>query len=147
MRKVAVWAVCLGVAGCGGSSKSTITIGALLSQTGSLATIGQEELQAAQLAIDEINAGGGVLDGQLVLTNSDHGSDSTRTPAAATDLITNKKPIAILGGIASGSTVAASGVTIPAGVVLISGASTSPALTQIESTSGLVFRTCPSDAL
>src|SRR5438874_2016104 len=100
MRKVAVWAVFMGMAACSGSSKSTITIGALLSQTGALATIGQEELQAAQLAVDEINAGGGVLDGKLALANNDDGSDKTRTPAAATDLVTNKKPVAILGGIA-----------------------------------------------
>ncbi|HWE31206.1 MAG TPA: ABC transporter substrate-binding protein, partial [Polyangia bacterium] len=146
MRRVALWVVCV-AAGCGGSTKSSITIGALLSQTGSLATIGQEELEAAQMAVDEINAGGGVLDGQLVLVNADDGSDSTRTAAAATGLITDSKPVAIIGGIASGSTIAATAVTIPAGVVQISGASTSPALTAIEASSGTVFRTCPSDAL
>jgi branched-chain amino acid transport system substrate-binding protein len=146
MRKVALWVVCV-AAGCGGSAKSTITIGALLSQTGTLATIGQEELEAAQMAVDEINAAGGVLDGQLLLVNGDDASDSTRTAAAATTLIAANKPVAIIGGIASGSTIAASTVTIPAGVVQISGASTSPALTAIESSSGTVFRTCPSDAL
>ena len=61
--------------GCG-KSGSTITIGSLLSQTGQLATIGQEELQAAQLAVDQINDGGGVLGSSLVLINADDKSET-----------------------------------------------------------------------
>src|SRR5690242_6479022 len=148
MRKSAVWAVLLVVAGCGngsGNGGGTITIGAMLSQTGSLATIGQEELQAAQLAVDEINAAGGVLGMNLALTNADDGSDKTRAPTAAMQLVGQKVP-AILGALASGSTLAASDVTIGADTVLISGASTSPAISTLADNS-TVWRTCPSDAL
>ena len=144
MKKVVVLALWL--TACGGSNKPTIALGALLSQTGSLAAIGQEELQAAQMAVDQINAAGGVLGSQLTLVNADDGSDSTRAPGAAMGLITGSKVQAILGGLASGSTIAASDVTIPANVVLISGASTSPAITTLAD-DDTVFRTCPSDAL
>jgi ABC-type branched-subunit amino acid transport system substrate-binding protein len=132
---------------CGGSSGSTtiITLGGILSQTGSLATIGQEELQAAQLAIDEINGAGGVLGNSLSLSNIDDGSDPMRAATSATTLVADKVP-AILGAIASGSTIPAAGVTIPAGVVLMSGASTSPAISSL-SDNDTVFRTCPSDSL
>lgn len=145
MRKVvALAALCF--IGCGGGNKATITLGALLSQSGPLAAIGQEQLQAAQVAIDEINHGGGVLGSQLTVVNADDGSDSTRAPSAAMSLITGSRVQAILGGIASGSTISASGVTIPANVLLISGASTSPAITSLAD-NDTVFRTCPSDAL
>jgi branched-chain amino acid transport system substrate-binding protein len=147
MRKVVLWASMVVVAGgCGNSSKSSIVLGGLLSQSGALSTIGQEEIQAAQMAIDEINAGGGVLGSNLVLYNSDDGSDSARTAQAATELLAARKPVAILGALGSGSTIAASDVTIPAGVVLFSGASTSPAITSLDD-NDTVFRSCASDAL
>jgi branched-chain amino acid transport system substrate-binding protein len=144
MKKVVVLALWL--TACGGSNKPTITIGALLSQTGALAAIGQEEFQAAQMAVDEINAGGGVLGSDLTLVNADDGSDSTRAASAAMSLISGSKVQAILGGLGSGSTINASTVTIPADTVLISGSSTSPAITTLND-NGTVFRTCASDAL
>src|SRR5262249_9161869 len=143
MRSFALWALL--VFGCGDGG-SAITIGGLLSQTGTLSTIGQEQIRAAQMAVDEINAGGGVLGTPPVLFNRDDGSDKTRTPMVAMDLITNQKPPVIVGSIGSGNTVAASDVTIPAGVILFSGSSTSPAITTLAD-NDTVFRTCPSDAL
>src|SRR5256885_1659139 len=102
MRTRSLWAL-LVVCGYGKSSKAGIVLGALLSQTGALSTIGTEQIQAAQMAVDEINAGGGVLGNNLVLFNADDGSDSTRDAAAVTALIAQRQPVAILGGIASGS--------------------------------------------
>jgi len=134
------------LAACGSPAPTGITLGAILSQTGALSTIGQEELQAAQMAVDEINAAGGVLGQKVSILNEDDGSDKTRAPVVASDLALVQKVPAILGAIASGSTIAASTVTIPAGTILISGASTSPAITSLAD-DDTVFRTCPSDAL
>jgi ABC-type branched-subunit amino acid transport system substrate-binding protein len=130
---------------CGGSSMGTLHLGAFLSQSGDLATRGQEELLAAQLAVDEINASGGVLGQTLVIDNEDDGSDPNRSATVATDLVAKKVP-AIVGGTASNNTLVAAGVTIPSGTILISGAATTPALTGLAD-GDTVFRTCPSDAL
>jgi branched-chain amino acid transport system substrate-binding protein len=136
---------CFASAGCGGGNGSKITIGAIMSQTGSLGTIGQQELQAAQLAVDEINAAGGLLGGSsLELLNVDDKSDPMGATDAATTLVNTNHVPAIVGAIASGSTIPASKVASPANVVMISGASTSP---QITGMSPFLFRTCPSDAL
>jgi ABC-type branched-subunit amino acid transport system substrate-binding protein len=131
------------LAACGGTPRSTITLGGLLSQTGGLSTIGEEELRAAQLAIDEINAAGGVLGSDLVLHNEDEGSERQRVPLVAADLVSQNVP-AIIGSIASGSTISTAAITIPSEVVLISGASTSPEITTLQD-NDTVFRTCPSD--
>jgi ABC-type branched-subunit amino acid transport system substrate-binding protein len=138
--------LCSAGIGCGGGGNGAkVTIGSIMSQTGALATIGQEQLQAAQLAVDEINAAGGVLGGStLVLVNADDKSDPTGASDAATTLVTANKVPAIVGAIASGSTISASKVASPASTVMISGASTSP---QITGMSPFLFRTCPSDAL
>jgi branched-chain amino acid transport system substrate-binding protein len=132
-------------AGCSGGGGGTITIGAILSQTGGLASIGKEELQAAQLAVDEINKAGGVLGKTLKIENRDDGTDNAKARTAADALVALKVP-AIVGAIGSGKTLAAAEATIPAGIVLMSGSSTSPELTTLAD-SGLVFRACPSDAL
>ena len=145
MKKKWLLALCVTGIGCGGKQADTVTIGAIMSQTGSLATIGQEELQAAQLAVDEINAAGGVLGGsRLALINADDKSDPAGATAAATTLVASDHVPAIVGAIASGSTIPASMVSSPANVVMISDTSTSP---QITGMSPFLFRTCPSDAL
>jgi ABC-type branched-subunit amino acid transport system substrate-binding protein len=144
MRRAALGVIVAIGVGCSGSGGSKITIGAIMSQTGTLATIGQQELQAAQLAVNEINNAGGVLGSKLELVNVDDRSDPLGASAAATTLVTSDHVPAIVGAIASGSTIPAAMVTAPANVVLISGASTSPAISGM---SPYVFRTCPSDAL
>ena len=73
--RVAMVTALVSAMGCGGGG-STISLGTILSQTGQLATIGQEELQAAQLAVDEINVAGGVLGSSLKIINRDDHSDS-----------------------------------------------------------------------
>ena len=74
-------------------------------------------------------------------------------PAGVVDvleLVEIDKVVAIIGALASGVTVpVAESVTIPAGVIMISPASTSPLLTVLPADQGkdFLFRTCPSDAL
>jgi branched-chain amino acid transport system substrate-binding protein len=72
---------------------------------------------------------------------------STRRAADAADRLVNVENVrAIVGAMCSGATVsAANNAAIPGGVVMVSPASTSPALTTLED-NDLVFRTAPSDA-
>ncbi len=137
-------AVALAPLACGSPAKQTITIGGVLDTTGTLSNYGLEELEAAKLAIDEINAAGGVLGANLAIDNRDTAFVESQAVNAAKALVEAKVP-AIIGSIASGITLAVSKVTIPANVLLVSGASTSPAITTVDD-NGYVFRTCPSDA-
>ena len=65
----------------------------------------------------------------------------------ARKLVTTDRVAAIVGSLASGVTIpVAQSVTIPNNIILISPASTSPAITALAD-NDLVFRTTPSDAL
>jgi len=109
--------------------------------------LGQEQLQGIQLAIDEINAGGGVLGSTLKLANRDDRSTAEGGMEAASALMAWKVP-AVIGAIASSSTLAAGKLTSPAGIVQIAPSSTSPLITTSNATTTpLLFRACPSDAL
>jgi branched-chain amino acid transport system substrate-binding protein len=144
MRPVgALLSLALATCGCGQASPR-ITIGTILSQTGSVSTNGLEHLQAVQLAADEINAAGGLLGHTLAVVNVDDHSDPTQATAAAQSLVDHYHPPAILGAITSGATTNASTVTIANQVMLMSGSATA---TSLGGVSPLVARTCPDDSL
>jgi ABC-type branched-subunit amino acid transport system substrate-binding protein len=133
----------LGASACAGN-QPRLTIGSIISLTGSISSAGENHLEAIQLAVDEINAGGGILGRTVALVNADDRSVSTFTTAAAKMLMASSGTSAIVGAISSDSTLAALQATAPQHVVLISGSATSPALT---GASPYFFRACPSDAL
>jgi ABC-type branched-subunit amino acid transport system substrate-binding protein len=60
-------------AGCGGGD--TIKIGIVLELSGELAPMGEKMLNGARMAIDEINAAGGVLGKDVELIEEDGGTD------------------------------------------------------------------------
>jgi branched-chain amino acid transport system substrate-binding protein len=142
-QSMQVLACALGMIGCE-AHHSQITIGSILSQTGSLSTVGNDHLLAVQLAVDEINSAGGIRGSALVLVNADDRSTAHGAATAASTLIARNHVPVIIGAIASDPTLAANQVTTPAQVVLISGGSTA---TELGGSSPYFFRTCPSDAL
>src|SRR6478672_6840338 len=117
LHLVALAGLALGPAGCG-PTPPHVRIGAILSQTGMLATAGQDHLQAVQLAVDEINVGGGVNGGMLDLVNADDRSDPASAGTAATSLA-DRGVTAIIGAITSDTTLAAAQVATTRQVVLI----------------------------
>ncbi len=126
--------------------QETIKVGALFSLTGALAPYGLPIVNGAKLAVMQINEAGGVLGKKLELVIRDTATAPAVGRDAASKLIDLDKVVAIIGALSSGVTVASSSITIPAGVILISPASTSPMLTDLED-NDFVFRTCLSDAL
>jgi branched-chain amino acid transport system substrate-binding protein len=74
-----------------------IKIGYDGAQTGVAAAPGQATLQAVQLAVDGINAQGGLLGRQVELIVKDDGSDVTKGVANVTQLIQQDKVDAIIG--------------------------------------------------
>lgn len=124
----------------------TIKIGALMSLTGALAPYGPPIADGAKLAVKQINAAGGVLGKQLELVIRDTGTSPDIGRDAASKLVELDHVQAIVGALSSGVTIAASSVTIPAEVVLISPASSSPAIPALDD-NDYVFRTVVSDAV
>ena len=64
------------------SSKPKITVGAVLSQSGDCASGVDEIVEAANLAIEEINAAGGELGSELQLIIRDDRSNEDRSRSA-----------------------------------------------------------------
>ena len=125
-----------------------VKLGFLGGFTGPIESLAPPIFSGAQLAISQINEQGGILGGQTLSIIS---ADTTCTDAsaainAADRMINSENVTAIVGALCSGATIAsANNVAVPAGVLMVSPASTSPAIAEIDD-NDLVFRTTPSDA-
>ena len=128
-------------------AKPSLRIGTLLSLTGSLDDFGPGNTKGAQLAVEEINAAGGVLGQPVQLFIEDEQTSPTAAAGAATKLITNNKVNAIVGAQFSGGTIASLTIARDSGVPLVSPSATSPSLSNLTLTGGWFFRTAPNDNL
>jgi branched-chain amino acid transport system substrate-binding protein len=122
----------------------TIKIGMIAPLTGDVSTVGQDFLHGAQMAIDEVNAAGGINGKQVTLIAEDGKCAGGDSASAAQKLVNVDKVIAILGGQCSGETLAAAPIVEAGKVVLLSSWSSNPAVTDA---GDYVFRNYPSDAL
>jgi len=125
-----------------------VKIGIILGFTGPLESITPAMGAGAELAIEEVNAAGGIMDGMTVAPERADSTciDSAAATAAAERLISSEGIAAIMGADCSGVTGAIlQNVARPNGIVMISPSATSPALSTAED-DGLFFRTAPSDA-
>ncbi len=103
-------AACL--SGCSGGQANDryIDIGAVAPLTGPEARFGEMQRNAYELAIDEINAGGGVLDRQLRLVCEDDLDKPELAMSAVEKLITRNRVPVIVGPYSSAATLAATTV-------------------------------------
>lgn len=129
-----------------GAPAADVRIGTLLSHTGALKEFGPNIQNGIVLAAEQLEAAG------LGIELFHEDSETSAIPAtnAAKKLVEINKVVAIIGALSSGVTIpVAESVTIPAGVIQISMASTSPLITVLPTDKGrdFLFRTCPSDAL
>ena len=96
--------------GGGAPAGDTLTIGVLAPTTGSEAYYGTDMLNTYQMAVDEINAAGGITAGdnsyQLVLKQEDDACDAATASAAAAKII-SASPDFVVGGYCSGATIPA----------------------------------------
>ena len=125
-----------------------IRVGGVFSYTGGLGALGPRIRDGARLAIDEVNRAGGVLKGQrLTLVDADDQTNPQVAVDVATRLVQVEKVSALIGAMASGSTIpVANSVTIPNNTVQISPSSTAPAITALKD-NDFVFRTAVPDGL
>jgi branched-chain amino acid transport system substrate-binding protein len=123
----------------GGATGDVIRVGEYGSMTGSEATFGQSTHNGIQMAVDEVNAAGGVKGKKIELITYDTEGKAQQAGTVVTRLITSDKVVAVLGEVASSLSLAGGRVCQQYGVPMISPSSTNPQVTQI---GNMVFRVC-----
>ena len=134
----------IALAACSGASNETIKLGYIGPLTGDAASYGADTLHGVQIAVDEINAAGGIDGKQVELIAEDGKCTGSDAATAAQKLINGDRVVAIVGGQCSGETLAAAPIAEAAKVVMISPVSSSPDVTEA---GAFIFRDYPSDAL
>jgi branched-chain amino acid transport system substrate-binding protein len=144
MRRIVVLfaaALCVASMAFAGGAKDSdaVTIGAIFPLSGGVAYYGNESRDGALLALEEINAAGGLLGKKLALISEDDEGNAEKTVNAFTKLTSRDKVTIILGSSTSGPTQAISTLAQRNKVVLIS-----PSATNIDVTKAgdYVFRAC-----
>ena len=125
-----------------------VKLGLLNGFTGPIESVAGNMARASELAIEEINASGLFLGGRKITSVRADSTciDAAVAAAAAERLVHSDKVDVIIGDGCSGSSAAVlQNVAMPNGILMISPAATSPALSTIPD-DGLFFRTSPSDA-
>lgn len=97
------------------ASADEVKFGALYPLSGSLALLGEESFRGLEIAVEEINANGGVQGMQVVLAGGD-AVDNNQAIGEARRLISRENVVGIFGTYASSRSIAASQVTELAGV-------------------------------
>jgi ABC-type branched-subunit amino acid transport system substrate-binding protein len=121
-----------------------LTFGTILPQTGSLAFLGPPEFAGFDLALQEINDAGGVLDQQVVGIKGDSGDTTTNQAEQTVDRLLSENVDVIIGAASSGVSLSVIDKITSAGVTQFSPANTSPELSTYAD-KGLYFRTAPPD--
>ena len=120
----------LAFAGQTGSAAESIRVGAYASLTGKEATWGQAAEKGTRLAIDEINAAGGVLGRPLELIIEDNQSKPGDSATVVRKLISRDRVVVVLGEVSSGRSLEAAPICQRAGIPMISSGS-NPKVTEV----------------
>jgi branched-chain amino acid transport system substrate-binding protein len=123
----------------GGQAADTVAIGAVFPLSGQVAFYGTESRDGILLAIDEINAAGGLVGKKLTLIAEDDEGNAEKSVNAFTKLTTRDKVAYVLGSSTSGATQAMTALAQRGKVILISPSATNTAVTR---TGDYIFRTC-----
>lgn len=121
----------------------TFKLGLNFELTGSVSAYGSAEEKAAKMAVEEINAAGGINGKKIEVTSKDNKSDNSEAATVATNLATEGKVNAIVGPATSGATASASPNAESAAVPLVTPSGTTDDLTVAKDgkTKDYVFRT------
>ncbi len=152
--------MCLSLAACGGSGSAAsatpaasnaaetpaaggeITIGTISPNTGSLAAYGSAVTTAVDLAVEEINAAGGINGSQVKIVNADDQFDPTECLNAFNSLVSQGIGL-IIGSVTSGCTSAITDAANEEQVCLLTPSATADSITTVDD---YVFRACYADS-
>lgn len=126
-----------------------LKLGSLTPTTGDLSSIGQNMPIAVELAVETINACGGVNEQPVTLIQEDSQTDPTAGGAAMTKLAEVDRVAGVVGAFASSVSSAAVDVAVRNQVMLVSPGSTSPVFTERAANGdfdGYWARTAPPDS-
>ncbi len=130
----------LGFAGCQKSGDGTeIIVGEFASLTGKEATFGISSHEGTVLAMEEVNAAGGVNGKKIKLMTEDNQSKAGESANAVNKLIAKDGAVAILGEVASSRSLEAAPICQQNNTPMISPSSTNPKVTE---TGDFIFRVC-----
>jgi branched-chain amino acid transport system substrate-binding protein len=124
---------------CARQAGDEIVVGEFASLTGGTATFGRSSHAGVELAVDEVNAAGGVLGKKLRVVVEDDQSKPEEARTAVLKLLKQDRAVAVLGEVASSRSLAAAPECQRAGVPMISPGSTNPKVTQV---GDYIFRAC-----
>ncbi|HYH10114.1 MAG TPA: ABC transporter substrate-binding protein [Thermoanaerobaculia bacterium] len=127
-----------GAAAAGGEG-GEIVVGEYGSMTGGQATFGVSTHNGIMLAVDEINAGGGVNGRKIRVITEDDQSKAEEAANAVTKLISQNNVVAVLGEVASSNSLAAAPICQSNKVPMITPSSTNPRVTEV---GDYIFRMC-----
>lgn len=131
------------------SAMADVNIGNPMAMTGPIPDLNAPIAAAVDLAAANVNAQGGMFaDGEAFnVIRADSACDPVAAIDAVTKLINVSGVSAIVGPVCSGAAIAqAESVSIPAGVLTLAISASSPAITNMEDGTDLMFRATASDA-
>jgi branched-chain amino acid transport system substrate-binding protein len=130
----------IALAGC----SKTVPVGAVVSETGAAASYGGKVKKGLDLAVEEINAAGGLNGKSLELIYRDDATNQDVGRQVTQELIDQVGVGAIIGAVSSSVTLAIAPICEAEKVILLSPTSSTPDITQA---GYYIFRTYPSDIL
>lgn len=117
------------------SAQDSVNMGAVLSLTGANATVGEDVRRAVALAVEKVNATGGVLGRKFNVIIEDSGGNATTALNAARKLVSVDKVPVVIGEYSSGITLPMAQYLVKEGVTHINIASTSIKIRDLGATS------------
>ena len=123
-------------------AQDTIKIGEFGSLTGDNASFGISQNNGVQMAVEEINAAGGVLGKKIELIVEDNQTKQGETTTIVRKLISQDHVVALIGEVASSKTLEAAPIAQESKIPDIATAATNPRVTQ---TGDYIFRVCFTD--
>lgn len=116
-----------------------IKVGVYVDLTGQTSSFGKSTKNGIELAVEEINAKGGVDGRKLVLVIEDDQGEPKNAATVVTKLITADKVQAVLGEVASTNSLAAAPIAQEKKIPMITPSSTNPKVTLV---GDYIFRVC-----
>lgn len=126
----------------GGSDSDTIRIGGLAPLTGDAASYGVAVNNAIQMAVEDINANGGIDGKQIEYIYYDEKGDTTEATNAYNKLVQDDKVVAIIGDVTTKPTLAVAQTSQQDNIPIITATATAAEVTL---TGPNIFRACFTD--
>jgi len=121
------------------TNNNEIVIGSYSSNTGATATFGVFQKRGIEMAVEEINAAGGINGKKIKHINYDNKSDNDETLAVVNRLISQDKVVAIIGEATSGRSKIGAQIAQQYKIPMLSSSATNPDVTKV---GHYIFRAC-----